>query len=94
MAYLLYETPSSSAAEGIVEDVEAGNLWGYTNLGSTTKASSYSNFVLIELTNSRSKDLSDYTPQDIDEVVWLGDSPSFTAADAMCKIWFLRGKLS
>ena len=71
MAFLMYEATSTSAAEDIVEAVVAGELWSYSNFGTTTKASSYSNYVLIELTEFRSMQLSDYKPDNVNEIMWL-----------------------
>jgi hypothetical protein len=93
MAFLLYETTSASAAQDIVEAVVAGELWGYSNFGTTTKVSSYSDYVLIELTESRSMELSDYKPDNVNEIMWSKNENSFSDADANEKLWYLRAKL-
>ena len=92
MAFLMYEATSTSAAEDIVEAVVAGELWSYSNFGTTTKASSYSNYVLIELTEFRSMQLSDYKPDNVNEIMWLKNEESFSDADANEKLWYLRSK--
>ena len=93
MAFLMYEATSTSAAEDFVEAVVAGELWSYSNFGTTTKASSYSNYVLIELTEFRSMQLSDYKPDNVNEIMWLKNEKSFSDGDANEKLWYLRSKL-
>ena len=85
---------NASTANGVVSDVEAGNLWG-VSMGTTSKAVSHSNYVLIQATQARTLELLDYVP---DEEVFniqssLIDADSFSDADLDWKIWFLRGIL-
>jgi hypothetical protein len=92
MAIILFETTSTSAAEDIVEAVAAGELWGL-DMGTTSKASSYSNFALVECTRTRSENLADHIPDGTAQILWDSEPPSFTAADMGHKTWYLRGML-
>ena len=93
MAIILIETSSTSAAEEIVTASETGELWGI-DLGTTTKASTYSKYVLLELTATRSFNLANAAPED-DVTIELqeNDPPSFTDSTSEAKSWYLRGKL-
>jgi len=91
----LIQCPSTPAATDIVDAVDAGELWGI-NMGTTSKASSYSNFVLVECTQTRGDNLFDANP-DYNEYSFLlsqADPDSFSESGAKCKYWYLRGMLS
>jgi hypothetical protein len=92
MAIIVFETTSPSAAEDIVTAVGAGELWGL-DMGTTSKASSYSNFALVECTRTRSENLADYIPDGTAQILWDSEPPSFTSADISGKTWYLRGML-
>ena len=93
MAIILIEASSSSAAEEIVTTSETGELWGI-DLGTTTKASSYSKYVLLELTTTRSFNLANAAPEDeVTIELQENDPPSFTDSTSESKSWYLRGKL-
>ena len=85
---------SSAVAQGVVNDVKAGDLWG-VNMGTTSKASSYSNYALVEATETRTLALLEGVPSDgkFEIQSSLLDSNSFTDADGDEKLWYLRGKL-
>ena len=87
----LIEMSSSSAAEQVVTDVEAGELWG-VDLGTTSKASNYSNYVLVQATATRSNAIYNSLPDSVENVLQQ-DPGSFTDASEEHKAWYLRGKL-
>ena len=78
----------------IVAAVEAGELWG-VDMGTTSKASSYSDYALIECTNTRNLALMDACPEGETYTVEYSISTpdSFTETDGVSKSWFLRGML-
>jgi len=94
MTIITIDCSSSSAAQGVVADVQSGELWG-VSMGTTSKASSYSDRVLIECTNTRNLAIMDACPEgDTYNVEYSTSDPdSFTSADAVSKSWFLRGML-
>ena len=94
MTVLFIRCSSSSTAQQIVTDVEAGELWG-VDMGSTSKVAAYSNYALIECTETRHLNLID-AEKDLDkyEITYgTTDPDSFTEAPADWKVWFLRGKI-
>ena len=88
----LFETKSTSAADDIVAAVDTGELWG-VDMGTTSKASSYSKFALVECTANRVLQMTDVIPEDVSLSVTEDDISSFTDADASGKTWYLRGML-
>ena len=58
MTILLIKCSSSSTAQQVVADVEAGELWG-VDMGTTSKVAAYSNYCLIECTETRHLNLFD-----------------------------------
>ena len=92
-AVCLFETSSPSAADDIVDAVNAGDLWGFTDFGSTSKAVSYSNYALVELTHNRSMDLTDVVPEGTLLCLWNAEAESFTDSPVSAKAMFLRGML-
>jgi hypothetical protein len=91
MIITLFEMTSSAAADQIVTDVEAGELWG-VDLGTTSKASSYSNYALVQATATRSNAIYNSLPDTVENVL-QEDPGSFTDASEEHKAWYLRGKL-
>lgn len=89
MALLLIET---TAPDDVMDDVALGTLWGIS-LGTTTKASSYSDYVLIECTKTRAFNLCNAAPEDVDIPILNNEPDSFTEVDQEWKVWYLRGKL-
>jgi hypothetical protein len=94
MTTLLFNCSSTSAATQIVADVEAGELWG-VDMGTTSAAASYSNYVLIECTKTRNLAIIDAIPDFNRYSAELGETDplSFAEATQRCKAWYLRGKL-
>jgi hypothetical protein len=94
MTIITIDCSSPTTAETIVSAVQAGELWG-VDMGTTSRASTYSDHVLIECTNTRNLALIDACPPG--ETYNIGYSistpDSFTEAGAIEKAWFLRGKL-
>tara|TARA_R100001594_G_scaffold86492_1_gene120927 strand:+ start:891 stop:1172 length:282 start_codon:yes stop_codon:yes gene_type:complete len=88
----LFETTSTSAAEDIVAAIEAGDLWG-VDMGTTSKASSYSKFALVECTANRVLQITDVIPEEISLSITEDDVAGFTDATANEKLWYLRAKL-
>jgi len=85
---------SSSAAQEVVSNVEAGELWG-VNMGTTSKASSYSNYALVESTKTRNYALLESVPEGDKFDIQFSeiDCNSFTESELEGKTWFLRGKI-
>ena len=92
MAILLIEMGSTSAADDIVAAVDAGELWGI-DLGTTSSASSYSKFALVDLTQTRANNVVAVAPDEAFVCIQDSDPPSFTSSTANQKAWYLRGKL-
>lgn len=92
MDIILFETVSSSAADDLVAAVQAQSVWG-VNMGTTSKAASYSNYVAVEATATRVASLLDNLPDDVDFHLHIRDIYSFTDAPSDQKLWYLRGKL-
>jgi len=94
MTIILIDCSSSSGAQSVVTDVEAGELWS-VNMGTTSKVSSYSTYALIECTNTRNLALMDNCPEDGSFSVEysMNEPDSFTEGEPVSKAWFLRGKL-
>ena len=90
---VLLKTKSTGAAEDIVSDVQAGELWGISLGISTTKASCYSTFVVVELAPSKADQITDAAPEEVSVEYQQSEIDSFTNADAIAKTWYLRGKL-
>ena len=94
MAMALIQCSSSSTASTLVEQVETGELWG-VSLGTTTKVTKYSNFCLLDITETRAMELYSVNPlpetyefQGINAYV-----DSFSESGNEDKVWYLRGKL-
>tara|TARA_R110002126_G_scaffold268738_1_gene412282 strand:+ start:352 stop:630 length:279 start_codon:yes stop_codon:yes gene_type:complete len=92
MAIILIETTSTSAANSIVSEVQAGSLWS-VDMGTTSKAAAYSDRAMVECTNSRADSVVFNCPPESIIAVFDSEPPSFTAASKQCQIWFLRGKI-
>lgn len=92
MNLILFETSSASAADDVVTAVQAQELWG-VNMGTTSKASSYSKFVLIEATATRVSNLISAAPQGVDMLVQYSDPPSFSDSTPDEMVWYLRATL-
>ena len=94
MTTLLINCSSSSAASDIVVAIEAGQLWG-VDMGTTSRAASYSTYVLIECTKTRNLAIIDNIPDFEKYSAELGDTDpdSFSDATQRMKVWYLRGKL-
>tara|TARA_R100001443_G_scaffold24962_1_gene37628 strand:- start:230 stop:520 length:291 start_codon:yes stop_codon:yes gene_type:complete len=90
----LIECNSTTAAQSVVSDVEGGELWG-VGMGTTSKASAYSNFALVMATETRTLALLESVPDEtkFDIRSSLIDADSFSESDVECKTWFLRGML-
>ena len=90
----LIKCSSSSVAQEVVSEVEAGELWG-VDMGTTSKASSYSNYALVESTKTRNYALLESVPDEdkFDIQISVIDCDSFTEAELDWKVWFLRGKI-
>ena len=92
MDIILFETSTTAEAEAIVEAVQAQDLWG-VNMGTTSKASSNSSFVLIEATPTRVLNLIAAVPDTVDLVLQYADPPSFNNSTPDEMAWYLRGKI-
>jgi len=92
MTLLLLEANSTSGATSIKADADAGTLYG-VGLGTTTKSSTYSNLVLLELTQTRAFAICEALPSDVEAPMMDMDMISFSSALPDEQAWFLRGKL-
>lgn len=92
MDIILFETASSAAADDIVAAVQAQSLWG-VDMGTTSKATSYSNYAVVEATATRVSNLFAAMPENVGMEVHIHDVYSFTDASSEEKLWYLRGKL-
>ena len=92
MTLLLLEATSTSGATAIKAEADTGTLYG-VNLGTTTKSSTYSNLVLLELTQTRAFAICEVLPDEVESPMMDMDAMSFSSAGPECQIWFLRGKL-
>tara|TARA_R100000664_G_C2702326_1_gene102205 strand:- start:105 stop:389 length:285 start_codon:yes stop_codon:yes gene_type:complete len=94
MTLTMFFCSSASAASDIVSQVEAGELFG-VDMGTTSKASSYSNYALVECTATRAKALNNLElDANTYEICSFDSEPeSFTHAAGNEKTWYLRGKL-
>jgi hypothetical protein len=91
MDVILFETPSTQAADEIVAAVEASNLWG-VDMGTTSKAAAYSNYVVVEATANRVSNLLSSIPEGVDMELHYHEIQSFTDSTSDEKLWYLRGK--
>jgi len=89
MAIILLKTTTPAA---LIAEIDTGKLWG-VSLGTTTKRSTYSDYVLIDCTETRSEKLSEAVPDSVDMDFLQAAPDSFTEAGLIEKAWFLRGKL-
>lgn len=92
MDIILFETSSSAAADDIVAAVQAQSLWG-VDMGTTSKAASYSNYAVVEATATRVSNLLGSMPDNVGMEIHVHDIYSFTDAASDEKLWYLRGKL-
>lgn len=94
MMMMMFQCNTASTASQIVTDVEAGSLFG-VSMGTTSKASSYSSWALVECTETRGNSISnaDFDREDIQLSISTTAPESFTDSDGMEKMWYLRGKL-
>ena len=94
MTTLLINCSSAAGAQDVVAAVEGGQLWG-VDMGTTSRAASYSNYALIECTKTRNLAIIDAIPDFNRFSAELGETEpdSFGDASQRCKVWYLRGKL-
>lgn len=89
---ILFKTASSAAADDIVAAVQAQNLWG-VDMGTTSSASSYSNYALVEATATRASNLLGSIPENVDFEMHYHNICSFSDASSEEKLWYLRGMI-
>ena len=92
MDVILIKTGNSAGANEIVSAVQLGDLWG-VDMGTTSKASAYSNFALVECTATRATNLLGSIPENIDFEMHCHEICSFTESASEEKLWFLRGMI-
>ena len=92
MDLILFACSSTEIAEDIVANVEAQDLWG-VDMGTTSKASSYSNFAVVECTATRATNLLGSIPKNVDFEMHCHNTCSFSDAASEEKLWYLRGKI-
>ena len=78
---------STVTAQEVVSDVKAGQLWG-VDMGTTSKASSYSNYALVESNKTRNYALLESVPEGdkFDIQISTIHCDSFTDSDLESKI--------
>jgi hypothetical protein len=89
---ILFKAGSASAADDIVEAVAAQELWG-VDMGTTSKASSYSAYALVECTATRATNVLGSIPENVDFEMHVNSICSFSDASAEEKLWYLRGMI-
>ena len=89
---ILLKTSSTQAADDIVEAVAAQELWS-VDMGTTSKASSYSAYALIECTATRAISVLGAIPDGVDFEMHVHNICSFSDAAYEEKLWYLRGKI-
>lgn len=89
---ILFKCESEQAANDIVSAVQAGELWG-VDMGSTSSASSESEYAVVECTATRASNLLGSTPDDVDFEMHYHNIYSFGDASSEERLWYLRGKL-
>ena len=92
MTHLILEANSTTAAAAIKADADTGALYG-VDLGTTTKSATYSNLVLLELTQARAFALCEVLPAGVISPMMDFQPGSFTSAAPECQVWFLRARL-
>ncbi len=92
MAILLIETTTTAGAEQIVAAVEDGELWG-VDMGTTSSASCYSKYALVDLTSTRAHKVTSAAPDEVFVNLQINSPSSFTDSTSDQKTWYLRGKL-
>ena len=92
MTLLLLEAASVNAATAIKAEADTGTLYG-VDLGTTTKIATYSNLVLLELTQARAFALCEVLPEGVISPFMDMQPAPFADAAPDCQVWFLRGKL-
>tara|TARA_R100001594_G_C4017485_1_gene258394 strand:+ start:609 stop:908 length:300 start_codon:yes stop_codon:yes gene_type:complete len=90
----LIKCSSSSTAQQVVADVKAGELWGVP-MGTTSKASAYSNYALVVSNKTINYALLEAVPSGETYDIWHSQikCDSFTESNLEEKLWFLRGKI-
>ena len=89
---ILFKTSSAQAADDIVEAVLAQELWS-VDMGTTSTASSYSVWAVVECTATRANNILGSTPENVDTEMHVHDICSFSDAASEEKLWYLRGKI-
>jgi hypothetical protein len=92
VSLLLLEASSTSGATAIKAEADTGTLYG-VSLGTTTKSSTYSNLVLLELTQTRAFAVCEALPSGVISPLMDMSPDSFSAAGPDCQVWYLRGQL-
>ena len=93
MDCIMFDAGNTAAASEIAEAVKAGSLWG-VSMGTTSNASSYLSFVLIEATSNRVGNLLSSIPENVEFEIHYHEIDSFSESSQSEKFWYLRGKLS
>ena len=94
MSTILFYCNTTATADSIVSSVDAGDLFG-VDMGTTSKASSYSRYALVECTQTRANSIQNENPDnEAMEICLIYFEPdSFSDADVNEKAWYLRGML-
>lgn len=92
MDVILIKTSSAQAADDIVSAVAAQELWG-VDMGTTSKASSYSTYAIVESTATRASNLLAAIPDNVQFEMHVHNICSFSDSSAEEKLWYLRGSI-
>lgn len=92
MDVILFKTSSAQAADDIVSAVSAQELWG-VDMGTTSKASSYSTYVVVESTATRASNLLGSMPDTVGMEMHVHNICSFSDSSSEEKLWYLRGSI-
>jgi len=87
---MLVQVTGSSAADQVVADVTAGSLWS-VSMGTTSKAASYSDLVVVTATETRMAQLEDTAPEEVEILLIIKGVEAFSNRSDSAKFWSLLG---
>jgi hypothetical protein len=92
VAYLIFDAGSSAKLTEVEGEIAEGDLWG-VSLGTTTKSSSHSTWLLISATPPRCRSLFDAAPEWVRTIEALDGVAAFSDGSLEEKTWLLRGRI-
>ena len=92
MTIILIQAANATQAAEVVEQIEAGSLWG-VDLGTTSSGASHESWILVRCTLTRASNLTSAAPEGFDVDLQDNDPASFSDSTLDQKAWYLLGKL-